>query len=284
MASPLIIGSQDHKELFCRVFIDTHTPYEVRSIHWPALDAASVDRLRSLPFWEEALGTEQATAAKVQAQAGMEYDALLREAVALQGYEEARHSDLLRSLLTHYDIHVPSQPPALLSKRTTWAFMRTEYGECFDSFFAFGLFAVAKESGFFPSALVDRFDPIMQEEARHILFFVNWLGYRRAELPLWRRPVLAAQCLLAMLLQVWSRLQTARGVSRNENFTLKGHETLVPDLSPRAFLELCLHENDRRLGHYDRRLLRPRLVPTLAKGLCRVLREQPLIGIKQEEP
>jgi len=64
-----------------------------------------------LPFWEEALGTEQATVAKVQAQASLRYDALLREAVALQGDEEARRSVLLRSLLTHYDIHIPPQPP-----------------------------------------------------------------------------------------------------------------------------------------------------------------------------
>jgi len=45
-----------------------------------------------------------------------------------------------------------------------------------------------------------------------------------------------------------------------------------------------LQENNRRLGLYDRCLLRPRLVPTLAKGLCCVLREQPLIGIQQGEP
>ena len=104
----------------------------------------------------------------------------------------------------------------------------------------------------------------MQEEAQHILFFVNWLGYHRAELSLWRRSVLAAQCMTAMLLQVWSRIQTARGVSTNENFTLNGHEALMPALSLRTFLDLCLQENDRRLGRYDRRLLRPRLVPTHA--------------------
>jgi hypothetical protein len=271
MVSPLTIGSQAHKELFCRTFIDTHAPYEVATIHWPTLDAASLERLRALPFWEEAVTTERATAAKVQAQAQLEHDPLLHEAVALQGYEEARHSALLSSLLSQYNIQIPHQPASPLPDNITWAFLRTEYGECFDSFFAFGLFAVAKDSGFFPGALVELFEPIMQEEARHILFFVNWLAYRRARLPFWRRPALAAQCMLAMLVQGWSRIQTARGVSTGD-FTLKGHEAIIPDLSPRDFLLLCLQENERRLGQYDRRLLHPRFVPTIAKGLCRVLR------------
>ena len=270
--SSFTIGSQAHKDLFCREFIDTHTPYEVATLSWPTLDAASLDRLQTLPFWEEAVTTEHATAAKVQAQAHLERDPLLREAVALQGYEEERHSALLHTLLTHYDIQIPRQSPPPLPPNITWAFLRAEYGECFDSFFAFGLFSVAKDSGFFPAELVARFEPIMQEEARHILFFVNWLAYRRAQLPLWRRPALAAQCLTAMLLQVWSRIQTARGVSANEDFTLKGHEALIPDLSPRDFLCLCLQENERRLGQYDHRLLRPRLAPTIAKALSRVLR------------
>ena len=78
--------------------------------------------------------------------------------------------------------------------------------------------------------------------------------------------------MVAMLLQVWSRIQTARGVSANNDFTLKGHEAIIPDLSPRDFLRLCLQENERRLGQYDHRLLRPRFVPTIAKNICRVLR------------
>jgi hypothetical protein len=266
----ITIGSSPHKELFCREFIDTHLPYKVEEMRWPALDGERLQRLRTLPFWQEALTTEQATAAKVQAQAQRESDPLVREAVALQGFEEARHSALLESLLSHYEISVPPTPAAPLPANIAWAFLRTEYGECFDSFFAFGLFAIAKESGFFAPELVNRFEPVMQEEARHILFFVNWLAYQRAQLPWWRQPDLAARCLAAMVVQVWSRIQTARGIGDGD-FTLKGHESILPDLSPRDFLQLCLQENEQRLSRYDHRLLRPRLVPTMAKAVLRFL-------------
>lgn len=269
--SALTIGSNAHKELFCREFMETHQRYEVSQLPWPRLDEEALLRLRSLPFWEEAVSTELSTAAKVSAQAELETDPLVREAVALQGEEEARHSALLDALLTRYAIPVKARPLTPLPPDIEWAFLRTEYGECFDSFFAFGLFAVAKDSGFFPAALVELFEPIVQEEARHILFFVNWLAHRRVRLPWWRRPRLVGRCLTGMAVQAWSRVQTARGMGDGGDFTLKGHEAIAIDLKPRTFLELCLHENERRLDLYDRRLLRPQLVPTLARTLCKVL-------------
>lgn len=269
--SRLTIGSELHKEVFCRELIDTHLTYDVETLRWPTLDSASLARLRALPFWEEAVSTESATAAKVQAQARLETDPLVRAAVALQGDEEERHSLLLQIFLTHYDIRVTPRLQRLLPADIEWAFLRTEYGECFDSFFAFGLFAVARESGFFPSELVTLFEPIMQEEARHIVFFVNWLAYRRARLPWWRQPRHLGRCLLGMTVQAWSRVQTARGMGDGD-FTLNGPAAINADISPRALLELCLHENERRLGCYDPRLLRPRLVPSIARALCRVLR------------
>ena len=48
--------------------------------------------------------------------------------------------------------------------------------------------------------------------------------------------------------------------------TMKGHESIGIDLSPAAFFDLCLAENDRRMAGYDDRLMRPKLVPGLVKA------------------
>ncbi|MGE3539715.1 MAG: ferritin-like domain-containing protein [Candidatus Tectimicrobiota bacterium] len=271
MASALTIGSQAHKELFCRFFLDTHTVFDPAAIAWPVLDEDSLARLRSLPVWAEAVETERMSTCTVEAWAPLETDPLIRQAVALQGYEEARHAALIQGLVTHYGIALPPlktpQPPAY----PEWAFMRLGYSECFDAFFTFALFAIARDSGFFPAALVEKFDLVMQEEARHILFFVNWEAYKQATRPWWERPRYVWRGILGRSLQMWIRLQSALHTRGNTDFTLKGHQAIAVDISPRSFLERCLLENARRLESYDARLLRPRLVPTLVRLVSRVL-------------
>jgi hypothetical protein len=40
----------------------------------------------------------------------------------------------------------------------------------------------------------------------------------------------------------------------------------------RAFFELCLKENDRRMAGYDRRLLRPMMMPRLINLMLKLMK------------
>jgi len=267
----LTIGSADHRALFCRDFVDTFHPYEVRDVRWPELSADDLTRLRALPFWSEAVSSERTASARVKAMADVEPDPVLREAIAMQGYEEARHAALLESLLTHYKIEIPDgggDKP----RDAEWGFLRMGYGECFDSFFAFGLFRIAADSGIFPAPLVERFDGVMQEEARHILFFTNWVAYRRLHLPFHRKARFLVRRGLGISVQALWRVKTAlqmRDADAGDDFTMQVPDS-IGEVTLRSLAETCLRENERRLAGYDERLLRPRLVPRLVRQAIRL--------------
>lgn len=271
MVAALRVGSAEHRDLFCRFFVESHLQFDPEAMPWPQLEGSARDRLTTLPFWGEAVSTEHVTARTVQRAAEREPDPVVREALALQGEEEGRHSRLLSALVHFYDIRLPPLNEEPEDGDVERAFLHAGFGECFDSFFAFGLFRIARDSGFFSRELIDIFEPIMQEEARHILFFVNWVAYRRAQLPWWRRPLFRLRCAWVMARQVWSRVKTARGMNEGENFTMKGHEEIDADVTPRRFMELCLDENEHRFDRYDRRLIRPRFAPGIARLALRVL-------------
>jgi hypothetical protein len=292
MSNTLILGSEEHKKLLCRTFIDTHDPFKPTEIKWPDLDAEGLARLKAMPVWNEATRTEAATAVKVQSLGDTEKDPLLAEAISLQGYEEGRHAEVLMLLTKHYGIPVAPFPPPEVPKDPTLAFLRTGYGECLDSFFAFGLFRLGVRADLFPKALTDVFDQIMQEEARHILFIVNWAAYLRARRPVLLRPGFDLWRGWNITAQAFDRLKGALAMAggdgkkddadkadkkdeivrdaSQDGFTLKSH-SMFGDFSLRSFLETCLEENNKRLSLYDPRLLRPTLVPSVVKAMIKVL-------------
>jgi hypothetical protein len=290
MSNALVIGSPEHKALFCRSFLDTHDPFQPSEIRWPDLDAEGLGRLKAMPIWNEATRTEAATAVKVQSLGDTEKDPVLAEAIRLQGYEEARHAEVLQLLTRHYGIEVTPFPAPEVPRDPTRAFLRTGYGECLDSFFAFGLFRLGAQARFFPEAFIAIFETIMQEEARHILFIVNWAAYLRAQRPVVLRPAFDAWRAWNVAAQALDRLKGALQMAggdgkksqkktastpdgRDETqvgFTLKAH-AVFGDFSLRSFLETCLVENDRRLAPYDSRLLRPMLVPSVVRQVVKVL-------------
>ncbi len=274
-ASTIDIGSQEHREILARFFLDTHVDYEPETMQWPQLPEEERARLAALPFWQEAVTTESVTSNTVSAAAALELDPGLRRAIEMQGFEERRHARLLVALTSHYRIAVET-PPRVESQSLENEFLIAGFGECFDSFFAFGLFALARESGFFTPELVTTFEPVIQEEARHILFFVNWVDYRRSQLGFLGRIAFRLRCAVIILKHVFSRIETARTLGKGtgggeENFTLSAHRELGDSVTLHKVLALCLQENDRRLSRYDQRLRRPTLVPTLAKIVHRLM-------------
>jgi hypothetical protein len=283
---PIAPGSEAHKAAFCHMLLDTHNPYKPSIIDWPVLAPDIRDRLVALPIWDIAVQTEGKARLRVLSYADLVDDPLLRRAVELDGFEEGRHKEVLSNLVQAYGIRLAPEPEYLRPRDPEWAFMVTGFSECIDSFFAFGLFALAKSSGFFPPALVDTFEPVMQEEGRHILFFVNWAAWHKRNLPLWRRPLFAAKVLAVWVFLIWERIGIARSVGRagdaasetvpqDNNFTLTGSKAVgAADLSVATLIDVCLEENERRLSGYDARLLRPNLMPRLMR-LARCFMRRP---------
>src|SRR5262249_31159912 len=136
------IGSPEHRRALARFFLDTHIDYDPDNMDWPVLGKAERLRLLSLPFWQGAVSTGSATAAKVVAAAQLESDPQLRRAIELQGFEENRHARLLAALTGHYRIPIETPPPYRPGSVES-DFLFAGFGECFDSFFAFGLISIA---------------------------------------------------------------------------------------------------------------------------------------------
>ena len=272
---PVNLGSDAHKALFCRTLLDTFDPYKPAVIDWPKLEAETRDRLVSLPIWDIAVQTEGRARLNVASYAAGTPDPLLRKAIELNAFEEGRHKLVLSNLVAAYGVTLAPEPEYAVQGNPEWAFMVTGYSECIDSFFAFGLFETAKRSGFFPAPLVDTFEPVIQEEARHILFFVNWAAWHRRTMPFWRRPFFELKVLAVWLFLIWERIGIARDMGngvQDNNFTVTGAKSVGSDIKVGELIDICLAENNRRMSFYDRRLLRPTFVPALARLARRFIR------------
>ena len=273
---PVKLGSEAHKALFCRELLDTHDPFRPAILDWPTLDDDAREKILGLPIWDMAVQTEGRAGMNVRSYADLINDPLLREAVEMDAFEEARHKQVLSNLVAAYGITLQPEPPYKRPRDPEFAFMRTGYSECIDSFFAFGLFRIAEQTGFFPPKLVEPFECVMREEGRHILFFVNWVAWWRRNMPWWRRPWFELKVITVWLFLFGERISMAKGMTgspqaQENNFTLNGSQELGVEVSFRDMAATCLAENDRRLAPYDPRLIRPRFVPALARLALKLL-------------
>jgi hypothetical protein len=261
------IGSDAHRDLFCSAFKSTYQHYVPKDLPWPELDEAALKRLRSVPFWQEVLHTELRAGVLVKAFSQTITDPVIKEAVDLQGFEEARHAELIREMIRRYGIEVGEHPLDPLPADIETAFKDFGFGECMDSFLGFGVFKIAREAGFLPEQMFDIFDTLMIEETRHIVFFINWMAYRHARRG-WTRWVPRSLVSLHYYSRALKRLvgTARRGQAANDgkDFSATQASIFLDGLTFRRFLENCHRENERRMLIVDDALLQPSLLPALA--------------------
>jgi len=262
------------------MFQATFNPYRPSVIDWPKLDAVAHARLLSLPIWDIAVQTEGKAGLRMKSYAAKLADQDMRAAIELNAWEEGRHKEVLSHLVAAYGIPMAPEPEYLVPRDAEWAYLVTGFSECIDSFFAFGLFELARRSGFFPRELVETFEPVMQEECRHILLFANWLAWHRRTIPWWQRPWFELRVAAAWAFLAWERMRLAKGFgggngggTSDNNFTITGAHTVGDGgVNTAELMDLCLVENDRRFAGYDVRLARPKTVPWLVGLALRIMR------------
>ncbi len=203
-------------------------------------------------------------------------DPLIREAIELQAFEEGRHGRLLKTMFERYGIDVAPLP---LSTKPVGRedFLVFGFSECTDSVIGFGGFALARQKRIFPDALLDIFEHVLYEEARHIVFFINWWRYEEA---LAGRSNPIARVLRALqhsAAAVMHQAQTAQGtaVAAAPDLTSGGSQAVLEGVTPQMFLEIALAENRRMMRRIDPRLLRPHIIPALATAVLLGLRMLP---------
>ena len=269
------IGSQEHRDTFCRHFIETYTDYNPHTLPWPELDDAALQRLRAVPFWEEVFYTERRAGAIVTAFTKTVTDPVLREALALQGDEETRHATMIRVMIDRYGLDAPERPLEDISQNIERRFKDFGFGECLDSFVGFGLFKIASQAEFLPKEILKIFETLMYEETRHIVFFVNWMAYAQAQKGFLARAMLPLTDLRYYMRALGRMIGTAkRGKDLNDGkeFTATQASVFLDGFTFRRFLEDCYSENRRRMGVFDKELLRPSFLPQLAETALGAMR------------
>jgi hypothetical protein len=253
-----LIGSEAHKQLFCRTFMESHEAYEPVNLPWPTLDEKSLRKLRALPIWPTALQAETNAGAMVSGFAATIADPTIRQAVELQGFEETRHGNLIATMVERYGLGARAQAPQL--EPTESAFIHFGYCECLDSFLGFGGYRLAQEIEFMPQSLISLFSRVLWEEARHIVFFVNWIAYERVQRGYGGAFMQAVATAIGYIRALIDRIVSGKEVANNAVEPVD-----LPSVGLVQLLTAGVAENARLMAQFDPRLLQPRVVPGIAK-------------------
>ena len=218
-----------------------------------------LQRITSLPIWDVAVHTESRARLRFAVYANAVDDPQVQAAVMLNAWEESRHKEVLAKLVEAYGIPLASEPPFQQPRDPEWAYLITGYCECIDSFFAFGLFELARRSGFFPPNWWRHSSPSSRRNAATSCCLPIWWrgtaqicrgGDASTSSFASRRfgPSLPGSALC------WRAAWTRKGdkARLDSSFTASTAGAVSPvEIDFRDLMTICLQENDRRFAGYD---------------------------------
>ena len=148
------------------------------------------------------------------------------------------------------------------------------FDQYLDAFVLWGWFSVAREQQYLPEALLNVWEPILDEDARHSLFFANWSAGQQFSLGnSWRRLRSLGQHG-SEFLGLWDRFGR-----RIEDATLpktaSSTDIFMGQLTAKQLLTRCIEAHDQRLAEVEPPLIRPQLAPQVTQWLLRILQAWP---------
>ena len=210
----------------------------------------------------------------------------MREAVTLQGFEEARHAELLRLMIQRYGVAAEERPPDPPSGNLLRAFADFGYGECLDAFLGFGVFKIARRAGFLPEAMFEIFETLIHEETRHIVFFINWMAWQQVARGLgapWLRGATAARYYARAIGRLLQTVRRGQSANDGKDFSATQASVFLDGFTFRGFVEECRAEHARRMAGFDPDLLQPHFLPRLAGIALAGLRMSTRAGAAREK-
>ena len=162
------------------------------------------------------------------------------------------------------------------------------YEECIDAFFGFGIFGLARAIQLFIPELTNVFEIVLREEARHVTFFVNWIGYERIRRGRGASPFVALSTGLGYLRAVKRIVTTFAPGAKDApkldgvGFGAEGVFAIVDGITWRDFLRSCVAENEKYMADMPAGLATPTVLPGIAK-LVLALPPIPKFGTRKKQ-
>ncbi len=268
------LGSYEHQKLFCQALTDRHVRYTLDQVPWPQLSDTERQRLQDIPFWSEMLQQKRQLALLVRTLAAQTKPTRLKGGILLLSQEMERQVKLIEQMMAFYQIPTVSLPLQPLPEDLTPGLLDLAFDQYLSAYILWGWFAVAREQQYLPEALLEVWEPILEEDARHSIFFANWTAGQQFSLNNnWRR-----------LRAIWQRGLQFLGLfdrfgRRLEDKTLpktaSTADIFMGQLTAAQLLHYCLDAHEQRLGEVPPPLVKPKLAPELTHWLLKILKAWP---------